>query len=148
LTRSEELAPDFAPIGIAALDADTAAWLTGTMEAVAELYMRRRALLAANALETIANHLQSVPGRKSLIWISGGFPIVIPTAHGPEIMDREISRSLRAVNDADIAVYSVDIRGLKGPFKNVTTSTATVAMPSFVPRGAAPPPQQVFENVS
>jgi VWFA-related protein len=34
-----------------------------------------RATRTAAALETIATHLQGVPGRKTLIWISGGFPI-------------------------------------------------------------------------
>jgi hypothetical protein len=100
--------------------------------------------LAGNALETIANHLQSVPGRKSLIWISGGFPIIIPTQFGPEIMSSQISRALRAVNDADIAIYGVDMRGLM-PALNPTTSTATIAMPAF--RGGAPPPQ-VFNTLS
>jgi VWFA-related protein len=147
LTRSEELAPDFAPTGLASLDADTAGWLTRTMENVSEMYLIRRAQLAVNALETVANHLQSMPGRKNLIWISGGFPVVIPTAHGPEIMDRDINRALRAVNGADIAVYAVDIRGL-APALNPTTATATIAMPTFGARGAAPPPPQGFNNVS
>src|SRR5580658_9738691 len=34
-----------------------------------------RATRTAAALETIAAHLQGIPGRKTLIWISGGFPI-------------------------------------------------------------------------
>jgi VWFA-related protein len=34
-----------------------------------------RATRTAAALETIAGHLQGIPGRKTLIWISGGFPI-------------------------------------------------------------------------
>ncbi len=34
-----------------------------------------RATRTAAVLETIAEHLQGVPGRKTLIWISGGFPI-------------------------------------------------------------------------
>jgi VWFA-related protein len=139
LLRSEELAPDFAPTGLAALDEDTAAWLTRTMENVSESYLIRRGLLSANALETIADHLRSMPGRKSLIWVSGGFPIVIPTAHGPEILDREVSRSLRAINDSDIAIYSVDMRGLM-PALNPTTSTETIAMPTFGRAAPKPPP--------
>ena len=34
-----------------------------------------RATRTAAALETIAGHLEGIPGRKTLIWISGGFPI-------------------------------------------------------------------------
>ena len=29
------------------------------------------------ALEAIANHISGIPGRKNLVWISGGFPIQI-----------------------------------------------------------------------
>ncbi len=32
-----------------------------------------RATRTAAALETIAGHLQGIPGRKTLVWISGGF---------------------------------------------------------------------------
>jgi VWFA-related protein len=133
LARSEEQAPDFARTGIAALDADTEAWLNRTQQMVSETFLRRRAVLTTDALEGIANHLAGIPGRKNLIWVSAAFPLVVVTDHGPQLMNKEVNRASRAINSADIAVYPVDIRGLV-PALNPTTATATVA------KGATPTP--------
>ena len=141
LSRPEERAPDFARSGVAAEDAETEAWLARTPTMVAEMYLRRRAELTTNALESIANHLAGIPGRKNLIWVSGAFPFVIPTDHGPQIMNKEVNRATRAINSADVAVYPVDIRGLIGAFVNPATATATVN------RGAAPT-AQVFTTMA
>jgi VWFA-related protein len=135
LLRSEEKPPEFAhtddPAGgshteTAGGDAETEAWLASTQEAVAEIYLRRRAELTTNALESIANHLAGVPGRKSLVWVSGAFPIIIPNGHGSEVMDRQVSRAARAINEANIAVYPVDIRGLIPVFNPTTVTETTI----------------------
>ena len=44
-----------------------------------------RATRTAAALQTIAGHLQGIPGRKTLIWISGGFPIQLGLSNQPDI---------------------------------------------------------------
>ncbi|MBY0495779.1 MAG: VWA domain-containing protein [Cyanobacteria bacterium] len=139
LLRSEEKLGDFAPTGMAGQDAETIAWLQRVQTLVSENYTRQRALLTTNALESIAHHLAGTPGRKSLIWVSGAFPLVIPGDHGPQIMSREVSRAARAINSADVAVYPVDIRGLM-PALNPSTATATTV------RGA--PPAPVFNTIS
>jgi VWFA-related protein len=73
-----------------------------------------------DALVAIANYLAHFHGRKSLIWVSGGFPISIgfnqPRSPG-DTRDQlhfspEMGRALRALNNADLAVYPVDARGL------------------------------------
>jgi VWFA-related protein len=133
LARSEEKAPDFARTGLAAQDADTAAWLERTQQMVSETFLRRRAELTTDALEGIANHLAGVPGRKNLVWVSAAFPLVIPTNFGPLVMNKEVNRASRAINSADIAVYPVDIRGLV-PTINPTTATATTT------KGGTPAP--------
>jgi VWFA-related protein len=127
-----------------------------------------RATRTAAALETIAGHLQGVPGRKTLIWISGGFPIQLglhntvdsipqsnstgrssggpggrggkggnnssnsaslqaskspPRSSGPNLsatalpgtgqsFESDMERAIRALNEADVAVYPVDARGV------------------------------------
>jgi VWFA-related protein len=131
-----------------------------------------RALRTAEALETIAGHLQGIPGRKTLIWISGGFPIqlglrspessipqsnsnnrpsgspngrgggggrgpggggngggrsgaggssssIASTATTPSpapgtdrSFEDNVALAIRALNEADVAVYPVDARGL------------------------------------
>jgi VWFA-related protein len=139
-----------------------------------------RATGTAAALETIAGHLQGIPGRKTLIWISGGFPIqlglhnkvdTIPDSNssaregshgsgrrngqGSEIgaasngassnskpfnsssslssssgsagelpgtgtsLANDVARAIRALNEADVAVYPVNARGVTvaGPYQ-------------------------------
>ena len=130
-----------------------------------------RATRTAAALETIAAHLQGIPGRKTLIWISGGFPIELglhntvdsipqsnttaraggsggrqgggagagaasggksgakaagggksnsspPPALNQEMpgtgqsFESDVARAIRALNEADVAVYPVDARGI------------------------------------
>ncbi|HLW78552.1 MAG TPA: VWA domain-containing protein, partial [Terriglobia bacterium] len=73
-----------------------------------------------DALTAIANHLASFPGRKNLIWVSASFPIEIgmltPRAPGDTRTQRqfgpELERAARALNNANLAVYPVDARGL------------------------------------
>ncbi len=42
-----------------------------------DLHTLNRAGTTAAALELIADHVATIPGRKSLIWVSGGFPLQI-----------------------------------------------------------------------
>ena len=128
----EDKAPVFESIGIAALDEDTAAWLERGNIILAEHLLAQRGRVTLDALEGIANHLEGVAGRKNLIWVSASFPMVIPAYKGaPIILDKEVNRATRALNNADVAIYPVDVRGLVGAFANVTTSNATVAQPAF-----------------
>jgi VWFA-related protein len=133
-----------------------------------------RADRTAAALQTIAGHLQGISGRKTLIWISGGFPIQLgldasrdntpqssandrdsgrsighgrgatasagasrkPVASGTkssntsnsqasdlpgtqDSFETDVERAIRALNDADVAVYPVDARGVQvaAPFQ-------------------------------
>jgi hypothetical protein len=71
-------------------------------------------------LEAIAQHLSSVPGRKNLIWLSGGFPLTIGMDEIPEIgstreqrtFTQEMDAAVRALNNSGVAIYPVDARGL------------------------------------
>jgi VWFA-related protein len=121
-----------------------------------------RATRTAAALETIAGHLRGIPGWKTLIWISGGFPIQLglrnsvyniaqgnpnsrrggcrmsgggrgsaTTSGGGNqsivgsgstlttalpgagvSFENDVAQAIRALNEADVAVYPVDARGL------------------------------------
>lgn len=79
-----------------------------------------RALTTTSAIEAIANHVAQIPGRKSLIWVSGSFPIAIgfdaDSLFQPSREHRnfgpEIERATRALNHANMAIYPVDARGL------------------------------------
>ena len=97
-------------------------WLRGgATGAEADFYMVNRVQGTLRAIEFIANHLATLPGRKNLIWVSGGFPLDIGF-DDPESMhdasrerrtfSEEVDRTVRAVNNANLAIYPVDARGL------------------------------------
>src|SRR5205807_8709065 len=60
------------------------------------------------SLELIANRLARLPGRKTVIWLSTGFPMQV----GGTNYWRKIEKVLALLNAADVAIYSVDARGL------------------------------------
>ena len=75
---------------------------------------KNRALLTAAALEDIARHLRGLPGRKKLVWVSGGFPIgalEVNARHYDEF-GTETAHAVRALNNANVAVYAIDPRGV------------------------------------
>jgi len=86
-----------------------------------DFFTKDRVFNTLIALESIAGHLASLPGRKNLIWLSGGFPLQIgfdeiPEVKGPPQERRsftdEVNHAIRALNNANIAMYPVDARGL------------------------------------
>jgi VWFA-related protein len=86
----------------------------------ADFFTAGRVLNTLSTLEAIAQHLSGVPGRKSLIWLSGGFPLTIgfdamPAAgstRDSRTFTAEMDAAVRALNNSGIAVYPVDARGL------------------------------------
>ncbi len=119
LAASELTEPD---TGIEELDQ----FLRDADQRVSDFYTKNRVERTLQALEAVAQHLSRLPGRKNLIWVSGGFPLQIgfeslesmarnPTAERRTFSD-EIERAVRAINDANLAIYPVDARGLIGVF--------------------------------
>ncbi|MEO8370291.1 MAG: VWA domain-containing protein [Candidatus Solibacter sp.] len=90
-----------------------------TPPAIRQFEVRRRAADSLDAFRIIANHLAMLPGRKSLIWLTSGFP--------PETLrdvDPEYRRAIAALNEANVALYTVDARGLlvnRGDGPNIDT---------------------------
>jgi VWFA-related protein len=84
-----------------------------------------RATITLSALKDIARHLARQPGRKSLVWISGSFPFTLGVSQqdldelAKDSPNRErgsfqalFESAMRAVSDANMAIYPVDARGL------------------------------------
>lgn len=109
-----------------------------------------RTLRTYSALEAIAGHVSRVPGRKNLIWMSSSFPLTIgfddPSAFGnprreQRTFSEERERAVRALNNANIAIYPVDARGLVGmPSLSAATAGGGNArnpkpMASMTPKG-------------
>jgi VWFA-related protein len=86
----------------------------------ADFFTAGRVVNTLETLEAIAQHLSSLPGRKNLIWLSGGFPLTIGLDEIPEIgstrdqrtFTPEMDAAVRALNNSGVAVYPVDARGL------------------------------------
>jgi VWFA-related protein len=74
-----------------------------------------RAIETVAAFRAIAKHLSGIPGRKTLIWVTAGFVRSDGSRAGVRSFAPEISTAIRALADANIAVYPVDSRGLIGP---------------------------------
>lgn len=86
--------------------------------------------VSLNALKEVANHLTGVPGRKSLIWLSAGFPLTaFSTASyakytggqagrpsGGQSCNDDLVSTAATLNAANVAIYAVDAPGLQAPF--------------------------------
>lgn len=89
------------------------------------------------ALRDLAKSLAAIPGRKTVILITGGFPLT------PEIMS-EATATISACNKANVAIYPIDVRGLVAgtPLArlnspNAPGSGARFVLASYVPGGMA-----------
>ena len=84
-------------------------------DAVQGGYQQARAIEATlKAFLAIAWSLSGLPGRKSLVWATGSFPFTLdsPSALPGGSLTLLYERTLEALNDAQVSVYPVDVRGL------------------------------------
>lgn len=97
-------------------------WLSESGREPARTDLENRVQETMTAIESIAHYLQRIPGRKNLIWVSSAFPSLIEwqerlrggRVEFPLTFSYEINRATRALNDANVAIYPVDARGLVG----------------------------------
>ncbi len=94
--------------------------------------------------EAIAHHLAAVPGRKNVIWISDGFPIsgfrlsntVLVRRVEAYDYGREEEKTMQAMNQANVAIYSFDAGWLRAPVGtrafDPTSPSVPVAPPEVV----------------
>ena len=66
------------------------------------------------ALRNLAKGLSNVPGRKTLVLFSAGFPM-IPTDPNTIERESELTAAVAACNKSNVAVYPIDVRGLITP---------------------------------
>lgn len=103
-------------VGLREFDTELEGWLARAEEQISGFFTDRRIRATTGAMEAIAAHLAAVRGRKNVIWISSGFPIRFDDGINARTASAEVFRATRALNDADIAFYPVDARGLRGVF--------------------------------
>ena len=99
-------------------------WLEELKLRLYEYDVSDRTLRTIRVLAAIANHVERLPGRKSLIWVAGSFPVwlgrnAVPTPDkvegGRGSFESEFERAVRALYRANLAIYPVDARGLMAP---------------------------------
>jgi VWFA-related protein len=127
-------------------------FLDASNTVMSNFYTHNRVLNTCTAFKTLADHLAGVPGRKNVVWVSGGFPIAFgygdsgdPTDQstinrGAAANDRElfadyIEAASQAMNTANVAVYPVDARGLMGlPMADASKSIKVNPQTHQIPR--------------
>lgn len=95
---------------------------------------RDRAELSASAMKAISRWLRGISGRKSLVWMSGSFPIAL-TYNDRNIrwyqreigsFDVQVRQATDALNQAQVAIYPVDVRGLTPTLSGERTTAAAL----------------------
>ncbi len=87
-------------------------------------YQQRNSIRTTlQAMDEIAHAYQAVPGRKTLIWASAGFPFMLDDPQAFARMGTDMQQlyeqTWRTLNAASISVYTVDVTGMKG-FSGIT----------------------------
>lgn len=88
----------------------------GTMRGILR---KDRASFTLSALRAIGEHLSRIPGRKNLVWVTSGFPMLIAERekNSPGYMHSmipEMQATAKAIGDADVALYPISAMGLVG----------------------------------
>jgi VWFA-related protein len=120
------------PPGLITPGSDPTAAMQGFVDYGDSLYAQFQ---QQNAIETTLNGfmgiawtLSGLPGRKSLIWATGGFPFTIaePATVPGGYLSVLYERTMQALLQAQISVYPVDVRGLvnTSPLTDATRSRA------------------------
>ena len=99
----------------------------------AEFQQTRAIEMTMNSFLGIAWSLSGVPGRKSIIWLTSGFPFVLSA---PDVVPGDLAplyeRTMKAFADGQISVYPVDVRGIATRGEGEAKPTA-VTLPSAAP---------------
>jgi len=79
---------------------------------IARMQQDRAIEITMRAFLNIAASLSGISGRKSLIWATGGFPFYIdsPAAVPGGYLSVLYERAMQSLNNAEVAVYQVDVR--------------------------------------
>lgn len=104
--------------------------------------LEMRMAITTDAFTQLARYLSALPGRKSLIWLSGSFPLgIFPGMdfRNPYSENKtETEQMTQAVNllaESHVAIYPVDVRGLS----NFAATASTNDSGLDLSRSAAPP---------
>jgi VWFA-related protein len=109
-----------------------------------EAEMRHRVHATLNALRDIGRHLSALPGRKSLIWMTAGLPLGAVMRLDPALWHS----TLDTLNDANVAVYSIDSAGVRAPLGYLAEVPTGRILPSSGGNRSPIAPIQILDAVS
>lgn len=97
---------------------DTTGMSEHAAEGLGSIALMDRGMSTKHALQEIARHLGKAPGRKSLIWVTTSFQLY-NLSQGIDFRP-DMEEVARQLNDANIALYAVDARGLQSALGGLT----------------------------
>jgi len=106
-----------------------ARWIAAADAVEGQRQQARSTEATLKAFLSVAWSLAGVPGRKSLIWLTGSFPFPLDSESAlPSKWTELYEKAMQALNDAQISIYPIDARGLvnTGAFAGSETSPQTV----------------------
>jgi VWFA-related protein len=139
--------------------ADQAGRLEQEMEERRSRDLELRMAVTMDAFTQIARYLSALPGRKSLIWLSGSFPLGIfpgmdfrnPYAEN-KTSTEQMKQAVNLLAESHVAVYPVDVKGLTTYAMAASTGSAGLGTTQPGPSPAAfnhqASPQQRFDELS
>jgi VWFA-related protein len=106
--KTSAVSPNASPVEVASLGSTPIGASTFGMPQLSNAEADFGARSVMLALRSLAKSLGSVPGRKTLVMLTAGFPIT------PEIQS-ELTAVISVCNRYNVAIYPLDVRGLVAP---------------------------------
>ncbi len=124
--KTSAVSPNAAPVEVASLGSTPIGAPTFGMPQLSNAEADFGARSVMLALRSLAKSLGSVPGRKTLVMLTSGFPIT------PEIQS-ELTAVISVCNRYNVAIYPLDVRGLVAP-GNAASPQGSLMRPPLHPR--------------
>jgi VWFA-related protein len=124
--KTSAVSPNAAPVEVASLGASPIGAPSFGMPSLSTAEADFGARSVMLALRSLAKSLGTVPGRKTLVMLTAGFPIT------PEIQS-ELTAVIAVCNRYNVAIYPLDVRGLVAP-GNAASPQGSLIRPPLHPR--------------
>ena len=119
---------------------------------IAQLLQRRFAVGTLGSVRYVAQAMQDMPGRKSLVLFSDGFPRIYKNIKNeePQIPVDDVRRVADRANRSAVVVYSIDTRGLPVTWLQAQDdpSEAQQQLIAGIPQGRLAEPDDVAKAIA